>query len=76
MELKAQWMANLIVEDTTGEMLEYRHLIKQENYKDLWEGGMCRELGRLTQGYRDTKGTNTVFFIPISKVQRGGRSHI
>ena len=24
---------------------------------------MCKELGRLTQGYKETKGTNTAIFL-------------
>ena len=48
-ELQAQWMANAVIDDTTGDMLEYRHLIKRPEYRDKWEGGMCRELGRLSQ---------------------------
>ena len=34
---------------------------------------MCRELGRLSQGYGETKETNTIFFIPRSKVPVGGK---
>ena len=31
---------------------------------------MCRELGRLSQDFLNTKGTNTVFFTPRSKVPK------
>ena len=67
-KLKAQWLSNAVIDDTTGAMLEYRHLIKRPEYKDKWEAVMCRELGRLSQGYGNTIGTNTIFFIPRSKV--------
>lgn len=70
-ELQAQWMANSVVDATTGEMLEYRHLIRHEKYTSLWEIGMCRELGRLSQGFGETKGTSTIFFIPREKVPSG-----
>ena len=71
MELQAQWLENSVVEDTTGELLEYRHLIRHDKYKQLWEAGMCRELGQLSQGFVETKGTSTIFFIPRSKVPAG-----
>ena len=70
-ELQAQWLANAVIDDTTGAMLEYRHLIQRPEYKDKWEAGMCRELGRLSQGYGSTIGRNTIFFIPCSKVPAG-----
>ena len=30
---------------------------------------MCKELGQLTQGYRNTTGTNTMFFLTHKKVK-------
>ena len=32
---------------------------------------MCKELGRLSQGYGKTAGTNTIFFIKRSQVPKG-----
>jgi hypothetical protein len=29
-------MASTILEDKTGEVLEYRHLMKHPKYKDMW----------------------------------------
>ena len=31
---------------------------------------MCKELGRLAQGYGDTEGTNTVFFMTHEEIKR------
>ena len=31
---------------------------------------MCKELGWLAQGYKDTKGTNTVFFMSKEEIKR------
>ena len=29
---------------------------------------MAKELGRLAQGYKDTKGTNTIEFMDLNKI--------
>ena len=45
----------------------YNHLIKGED-KDIWQNSFCREIGCLTQGYKDVKGKNTIFLIAKSAV--------
>jgi hypothetical protein len=70
-ELESQWYANSVVDDDTGQTLEYRHLIGQDKYKNKYEEGMCRELGRLTGGYKNTPGTNTMTFITRNKIPPG-----
>ena len=39
-KLQAQWMANAVIDEKIGAALEYRHLLKDPKYKDLWKGGM------------------------------------
>jgi len=51
-------------------LLKYKQLITTED-KDIWELGMCNELGRLSQGYKSVKGRNTIFFIDKAKVPKG-----
>ena len=36
--------------------------------RDTWFTSLANELGRLAQGIRDIKGTDTVFFIPKSEI--------
>ena len=54
-------------------LLKYKDLIKTSD-KIIWERGMCNELGRLAQGYKDIKGRNTIFFIPRSGVPPNNKS--
>ena len=61
--------ANAIVDDESGEVLEYRHLIKREKYRKQSEHSFANEIGRLAQGVGGReKGTDTIFFIPHSQV--------
>ena len=49
--------------NVNGDLLEYRHLMKQEEYQDIWDKSYGNELGRLAQGIGDNiKGTNRIFF--------------
>jgi hypothetical protein len=52
-----------IIDNETGDMLEYRHLVKKESTRALWETSFAKEIGRLFQGIRHLKGTDTCFFI-------------
>ena len=48
--------------------MSYKHLIAGTT-KDIWETAMCKELGRLSNGYKDlTGGTNTVEFLKPNKI--------
>jgi hypothetical protein len=67
-----QHQANVVIDDITGQALEYRHLITGPN-QDLWRQSLANDLGRLAQGVgqRMPTGTNTIFFIPRSSVPVG-----
>jgi len=53
-----------VLNGETGELLEYRHLIKRPKFKDEWGYSFGNEIGRLAQGMPGrNKGTNTLFFI-------------
>ena len=43
--------------------MEYQDLIKNDKYQEVWNTSFVNELGRLAQGIRDVKGSNTVCFI-------------
>ncbi len=56
--------------DVHQHVLEYRHLIKSAMHKTIWQRSFANELGRLFQGSRGIKGTNTCFFIAKAKVPK------
>ena len=45
-------MAGAIM-DVNGNLLEYRHLMKREEYQNIWGKSYGNELGRLEQGIGD-----------------------
>ena len=61
--------ANSVTHHISGVDQEYRHLIKGPERK-MWERSFANKLGQLAQGIREVKGTNTVIFIPKSKVPK------
>ena len=64
-------MVNAVLDADTGEMLEYRKLIRHPKYKEDWSTSCANEFGRLAQGVGGRiDGTNTIFFIPKEKVPR------
>ena len=57
-------MCNGVVHPVTKETItKYKTLINDPILRQLWLNAMEKELGRLAQGYKTTKGTNTVFFM-------------
>ena len=60
---------NSVIEPSTGDVLEYRHLIRGPD-KATWTTSLANDLGRLAQGVgtRMKKGTNTIFFVKQSAV--------
>mgnify|MGYP007089473653 CR=1 FL=1 len=61
--------ANAVLDGETGELLQYRHLIKSPKYRNDWFISAGNEVGRLAQGMpsQEIKGTDTLFFIQKSK---------
>ena len=68
----AQLQANAVIEEASGDVLEYRHLVKGPNRK-IWETSCANDFGRLAQGIgtRMPQGTNTIYFIPRRQVPAG-----
>ena len=64
-----QHVVNSVIDPDTGATLEYRHLIRGKTAQ-LWNTSFANELGRLANGVgiRIPTGTNTIDFIPKSKV--------
>ena len=59
----------------TGRSMEYRDLLADPTTRDVWLRSAANEFGRLAQGLPDNRvdATNTIFFIPITKVPRHKR---
>ena len=56
--------ANPVLDFDTGELLEYRQLLRHPKYKDIWNRAAANEFGRLAQGVGGrVKATNTIEFI-------------
>ena len=55
--------AGSVIDEDTGESMEYRDLIKKIRKREVWNNSFEKEIGRLAQGICDVKGTNTIFFI-------------
>ena len=66
-----EYFAGAITCKETGAALEYRDLIKRPELREAWETSLANELGRLAQGIRDIKGTNTITFIKKSEIPLG-----
>ena len=61
--------ANSVTHQVSGMAQGYSHLIKVTERK-IWEISFANELGQLSQGIREVKRTNTVMFIPKSKIPK------
>ena len=57
-------MANAVLDSTTGDLMEYRHLLKNPKYSKIWSNAMGKEVGHLAQGLDGVvEGTDTMDFI-------------
>jgi hypothetical protein len=65
-------MANSVINEDTGAILEYIHLINDASTFTIWNEAAANEFGRLAQGVGDRiEGYNTIFFIPRQAVPKG-----
>ena len=60
---------NSVIEPATGNVHEYRHLIRGPD-KSIWKQGSANDLGRIAQGIgqRMPTGTNTIYFCRPSTI--------
>ena len=63
-------MANAVLDQNSGEMLEYQQLIKHSKFGPDWNTSSANEFGRLAQGIGNQikSPTNTIFFIDKAEV--------
>ena len=70
-------VANGVVHPITKEMnTKYQKLVDDPILREIWEMAMCVELGRLTQGFGDTKGTETMRFLELDEIKNIPRDQI
>jgi hypothetical protein len=50
--------------------MEYTALMKDPSLQPLWKRGFGNEFGRLFQGIRDIPGTDTCFFVALTKIPK------
>ncbi len=56
--------AYLVLDDETGDLLEYRHLLKHPKYKDMWSQSFGKEIRRLATA------TETIAFLTKQEIPR------
>ncbi len=71
-------LAAAVLDGETGEMLEFRHLMKSEKYREVWGDEYGNEVGRLAQGREKTglAGTDTLFFIRYEQIPADRRRDV
>jgi hypothetical protein len=70
-------MVNAVMDLETGDMMEYRHLLKNPKYRDTWSKAFGKEIGRLAQGQEGiVEGTNALEFISKDQVPPERRKDI
>ena len=56
-------MINTVLNEETGELMEYRHIMKNLKYRQLYATSYSKKLGRLAQVMPGkAEGTNTIYF--------------
>ena len=69
-EIDFEELWNGIVHPVTSETItKYQKLIDDPLSQDEWSEAMCKELGRLAQGYIDITGTNTIRFLTHEEIR-------
>ena len=55
---------------TNNTITKYHKLIDEPLLHEVWMKAMCVELGQQNQGYKDTKGTETVKFMTWKEINQ------
>ena len=59
-------VANRVIYPVTKETItKYKKSIDDPRMRVVWSKAMCKELGRLYQGFEDTEGTNIMRFLDL-----------
>jgi hypothetical protein len=63
--------AQIVCNNKIGQYLNYKQLIRDPKYKEIWSTSVANEFGRLAQGVGGrVQGTNTIFFICKDQVPK------
>ena len=61
----------MVLDAETGDLLEYRHLMKRPKYRVIWGASFRNEIGQLAQGMKGrVDGTDTVFLSTRARSQK------
>jgi hypothetical protein len=63
-------MMNAVLHPATGKEMQYKDIMKHPLLGPLYKRVFENELGRLCQGIRDIKGTNTCFFVELKNIPK------
>jgi hypothetical protein len=63
-------MMNAVLHSATGKEMQYKDIMKHPSLGTRYKTGFGNELGRLFQGIRDIKGTNTCFFVELKNIPK------
>ena len=55
--------------DTKETITRYSQIINNPVLRVVWLKAMCIELGRLSNGYMDTKGTQTIHYMTHEEIK-------
>ena len=70
-------VANGVVHPVTKETItKYKKLIEDPLLRETWSKAMCKELGRLCQGFGETKGTDTMRFLDLEGIKNIPRDRV
>ena len=59
--IQQSWFAGAIVDPTTGKQMEYKDLINNKQYTQVWTKSFTKELAQLAQGLKNINQTDTIF---------------
>jgi hypothetical protein len=62
--------AGVVNPDTGETVTKYEQLLKIPSMRKIWSAAMCKELGRLANGWKGEQGTETVEFMSIDEIKQ------
>eukprot|EP00804_Cyclotella_cryptica_P014612 CCRYP_012661-RA/>CCRYP_012661-RA protein AED:0.22 eAED:0.22 QI:0/0/0/1/0/0.33/3/0/717 len=70
-DAKLEHMCNGVVHPVTKETItKYEKLANDPLMQEVWTKAMCKELGRLAQGWDGSTGTDTIFFMSHEDIKK------
>jgi hypothetical protein len=63
-------MMDAVLHLATGKKIQYKDIMKHPTLGPQYKKGLGNELDRLCQGIRDIQGTNTCFFVELTRIPK------